>query len=80
MPDKAKKTIELEQVPERPHAHVTLDIFHVHGTEYVVSADVYSGYFDFVELRSRTTVSVISLLNKRFATHGIPDRLLTDNA
>lgn len=43
-----KETIQLQKVPERPCPQVASDIFHVNGTDYIVIANAYSGFFDFV--------------------------------
>lgn len=43
-----------------------------------VIADSYSGYFDFVCLKSTTTSMTINAIKRWFATFGIPDQLNSD--
>lgn len=77
--DSPMEKIYLQEAPDRPWSQVASDLFSIHGREFIVIADAYSGYFDFVELKSITSTSVIEAMKIWFATFGIPDVLRTDN-
>lgn len=67
------------EVPTLPFEIVGSDLFHFQGNDYILIADSYSGFFDFVKLRETSSRTVIVELKKWFATFGIPRILLTDN-
>ncbi|XP_062544588.1 uncharacterized protein K02A2.6-like isoform X2 [Armigeres subalbatus] len=67
------------EIPTLPFEVVSSDLFYFDGSEYLLVADNYSGYFDFAKLRESTSKSVVEKLKRWFATHGIPRVLYTDN-
>lgn len=73
-----KEKILLQEYPERPWQIFASDIYHLKDKEYLLMADSYSGYFDFVQLSSLTSRSITRAFRCWFATFGIPDILRTD--
>ena len=59
--------------------HVATDIFDWEGHQYLVTVDSYSGWFEMDSLSDMSSRTVIGKLQRMFATHGIPEKLLTDN-
>ncbi|KAJ8890209.1 hypothetical protein PR048_009717 [Dryococelus australis] len=53
-------------------------LFQLKGKDYLIVADSYSGYFDFVKLSSTTSEHIIAALKRWFSQHVIPDKLHTD--
>ncbi|XP_058840852.1 uncharacterized protein K02A2.6-like [Topomyia yanbarensis] len=67
------------EIPTLPFEIVGSDLFHFQGRDYILIADSYSGYFDFVELRETSSKSVMVELKRWFSMFGIPRILYTDN-
>ncbi|XP_052783396.1 uncharacterized protein K02A2.6-like isoform X1 [Mya arenaria] len=68
------------QIPSRPWEVVATDIFHWNDSNYIVVVDLYSRYFECGLLRNMRTDTVIHKLKGYFATHGIPSKVISDNA
>ena len=47
--------------------------------DYLIVADYYSKYIDVQQLRDKTSSSVINAMKYMFATHGIPEEIISDN-
>lgn len=65
--------------PELPYQSVSTDIFEWQDRHYLVTVDSYSNWFDIDYLADITSKTVIKRLKDRFATHGIPSILMSDN-
>ena len=67
--------------PTRPWAKVGCDLFtlEVRQNKFLITADYWSNYFDIDELKTADATRVIRSLRRQFATHGIPDEVVTDN-
>ncbi|XP_044731834.1 uncharacterized protein K02A2.6-like isoform X2 [Chrysoperla carnea] len=76
--DKPMEILTVEPVPNRPWQIVATDLFSLNQKDYLVIADSYSGFFDFVCLKSTTTSMAINAIKRWFATFGIPDQLNSD--
>ena len=50
------------------------------GDEYLVTVDYHSGFFELDKLNDITSAAIIEKLKARFARHGAPDTLVSDNA
>lgn len=74
-----KHELLTNEIPTLPFEIVGSDLFHYQGDDFLLIADSYSGYYDFVKLAATTSKSVIEQLKRWFATHGIPRILYTDN-
>lgn len=84
--DNPQEPVVVQDVPGRlsslwgrPWETVASDIVQLHGSFYLIIADVFSGFFEFSKIPSIQSDMIISLLKTWFAVHGIPDVLLTDN-
>ncbi|CAA9998761.1 unnamed protein product, partial [Nesidiocoris tenuis] len=76
--NKPMERITSSEVPSRPWQIVASDIFSFNQKEFLVIADEYSGFFDFVEVPSCTSASVIRHLKRWFSMFGIPDQINSD--
>ena len=65
--------------PGRPWERVATDLYDFQGRKYIIVVDYYSRWFDIKELSDETSHSVIKALREVFATHGIPDVIMSDN-
>ena len=64
---------------KQPWSRIGTDLFELEGKSYVIAVDYTSRWFEFRELKSTSSGSVIRLLSEIFATHGIPDTVISDN-
>lgn len=74
-----KQPLVNHPVPDLPWANLSADIFEWNNCQYLVVVDSFSGWFEFELLSNMSSSSVISKLKRLFATHGIPEKLMTDN-
>ena len=65
--------------PARPWERVATGLYDFQGRKYIIVVDYYSRSFDIKDLSAETSHSVIKALKKVFATHGIPDVIMSDN-
>ena len=68
----------IQTVAEFPMEHISIDLFHVKGNTYMVTADRYSGYIWVEMLRSQTTKAVTDVLDKITRIFGVPLVCRTD--
>ena len=66
--------------PPAPHPweRVATDLYDFQGRKYIIVVDYYSRWFDIKELSDESSHSVIKALKEVFATHGIPDVIMSD--
>ena len=57
---------------------VATDLWDFQGRKYIIVVDYYSRWFDIKELSDESSHSVIKVLKEVFATHGIPDVIMSD--
>ncbi|GFS06424.1 Pol polyprotein [Elysia marginata] len=75
----AKEPLLPSSFPEHHWSRVAMDLFDLHGKTYLLLVDYHSRW---PEIRIRdhlTSAAVIVRLKSIFATHGIPDVLVSDN-
>lgn len=77
--DQPKEPLISHKIPDRPWETVGSDIFHSEDRDYLCTVDYYSNYFEIDPLKDKTASEVVHALKKHFSTHGIPDKLLSDN-
>lgn len=65
--------------PDRPWSRVAMDLFDLRGKTYLLVVDYYSRWPEIRLLQHQTSGSIISCLKSIFATHGIPDVVISDN-
>ncbi|XP_062516197.1 uncharacterized protein K02A2.6-like [Corticium candelabrum] len=78
-PAQPKLTLIPHTVPSRPWAKVAVDLFVVDRYDYMVTVDYMSNFWEVDRLDSLTSQSIIQKLKPRFARHGIPDTVMSDN-
>ena len=74
-----KEPLICHDVPHRPWEKVGCDIFTLNEADYLCTVDYYSDYFEVDLLHKKTGKTVMKKLEGHFATHGIPDKLQSDN-
>ena len=74
-----KETMINHPVPKLPYEYVSADIFEWNDRHYLITVDAYSNWFDIDFLSDMTSKTIIKKLRERFATHGIPMTLMSDN-
>ena len=79
-PHQQKEPLKLHDVPSRPFEFVGTDLFDFNSKTFIVLVDSYSGFFEFQELSAPTSKNIIDFLKVQFATHGVPSKLISDNA
>ncbi|XP_058016881.1 uncharacterized protein K02A2.6-like, partial [Ahaetulla prasina] len=66
--------------PQGPWSRIHIDFAGpFHGQTFLVVVDAYSKWLEIILMRSMTAEAVISVLRHLFATHGLPDTLVSDN-
>ena len=78
-PAQQKEPFVCQKIPTRPWQSISAVLFELNGTDYVVTTDRYSNFFELDVLVSKTSKEVIAKLKPHFARYGLPDRLITDN-
>lgn len=68
------------EVPHAPWSRLHLDFAGpVQGNTFLILVDAYSKWLEVVHMTSTTTKALIKVLRRIFATHGIPDSIVSDN-
>ena len=74
-----KEPMPLHDIPELQWSFTAADIFEWRAKMHLVLVDSYSGWFELDYLPNMTSNTVIVMLKRHFATHGVPHTLMTDN-
>lgn len=74
-----KEPLITKQIPSYPFQIVATDLFSYKSREFILIVDSYSGYFDFRQLKHSTSKELIEKLKSWYSTHGIPEKLESDN-
>ena len=75
----AKEPLLPLEAPSEPWSQVAVDLFTHDDKKFVIIVDYYSEWFEFEQLGSTTGPNVINAIRKVFATHGIPQKVISDN-
>ena len=67
------------ELPKYPWQVVGKDLFELNKSNYLLVVDYFSKYPEVLQLKSTTSVSVISALKSVFSRHGIPEVVRSDN-
>ena len=80
-PAQQKEPLVCLEIPTRPWRNISADLFEFNGTDYLITTDRYSNFFELDVLTGKTSKEVIDKLKPRdhFARYGLPDRITTDN-
>ena len=68
-----------QEVPSRPWAQVSGDLFEIKGQHYLLLIDYYSGFIEVSTLTGTRSNQIITHCKSQFSHYGIPDLLITDN-
>ena len=75
-----KETLQPHSRPTRPWAKVGVDMFSLDKRNFLITVDYWSSYFELDQIIGDTTSKkVVQCLRRHFATHGIPDTVISDN-
>ena len=66
-------------LPTRPWEKLGVDIMTLKAKDYLIVENYYTKYIDVQQLRDKTSSSVINAMKYTFATHGIPEEVISDN-
>ena len=77
--DQQKEPMISREISSRPWEKVGCDLFYFDDKYYLVCLDYYSDYFEVDRILGKKGKEVISRIETRFARHGIPDQLTSDN-
>lgn len=79
-PQQQKESLKPIAPPDLRWETVGVDLFTVHGHNYLITVDYFSDYWEIDRLKCDTTsTTVINCLKQHFARHGIPYRVYSDN-
>jgi len=79
-PHYQKEALLVQPVSVLPWSFVSADIFDWNGLSYLILVDSFSGWFEMSTLSDLSSKTAITKMKQHFAVHGIPSKLLTDNA
>ena len=79
-PHQPKEPLQLHDIPDLPWSLTAADVFEWEGKEHLVLVDSYSGWFEIDRLSGTTSATSVAKFKRHFATHGVPQQLMTDNA
>ena len=65
--------------PSRPWERISMDLFEYGVRTYLTTVDYYSRWIEIKRLKSQTAESVVTASKELYATHGIPDKVISDN-
>ena len=74
-----KEPLMPSSFPSRPWERISMDLFEYGGRTYLITVDYYSRWVEIKRLTTQTAKSVIAASKELFATHGIPDIVISDN-
>ena len=74
-----KEPLMTHPIPERPWSRVAIDIFTLHGEDYLLTVDFYSDFWEVDRLNDMTAATVIELCKMHFSRYGVPDVVVSDN-
>jgi len=66
-------------IPDIPFYKIEMDIAELRGVNYLIVVDYYSRWIEIVELKNKTSDTIIDLLMNLFSEFGIPDEIVFDN-
>ena len=74
-----KEPLLSSSFPSRPWERLGMDLFDFQGKIYLLVVDYYSRWLEIKRLHSQTSDYVMNILKELFATHGIPEIVISDN-
>lgn len=67
------------EFPDHPWIRIYVDYAAIQGQDVLIVVDAFSKWIEAVRVANATTTSTIIVLRRLFATHGIPETLVSDN-
>jgi len=74
-----KEPLMPSSFPSRPWERLAIDLYDLNGKSHMIVVDYYSRWAEIKRLPSDSSETVVKLLKEIFATHGIPDLVVSDN-
>lgn len=74
-----KETLLPSDFPDRPWSRVGIDLFDPHGKKYVIVVDYLSRWAEIPLMEGEAAAATIQAVKSIFATHGIPEVVVSDN-
>ena len=74
-----KETLMTHELPTRPWEKVAADLFTWDHSEYLITVDYYSNFWEVDHLEDTSSNTVIAKLKNHFARYGSPSQLISDN-
>jgi transposase InsO family protein len=67
------------EIPQKPWQKVGTDLFRWENRDYVLVADYYSKFIEFLLLPDTKSSTVVTHMKSIFSRHGIPEEVVSDN-
>ena len=67
------------EIPERGWSIVSQDLFHYRQTDYLITVDHYSDFWELDKLTDTRAETIVEHTKQQFSRHGIPQKVITDN-
>ena len=74
-----QETLISHDVPDRPWAKISTDLFDLDHKSYMVTVDYFSGFFEIDRLYDLKVSTAIRKLKADMARYGIPDEVVSDS-
>ena len=74
-----KEPLMSHPAPSRPWEKVGVDIFTFADTDYLITVDYLSGWFELDRLGAKAVSNIVYCLRQHFARHGLPSEIVSDN-
>ena len=78
-PRNQKETLKQHDEYQSPWAKIGIDLFEIHGRNYLVTVDYYSNFIEVDHMTSTTSKQCITKLKAHFARYGIPLQIVSDS-
>ena len=75
-----KEPLKPHDVPQYPWQVVGTDVFTFDNQDYLVVCDYLSNCFEMQKLRNTNSQTIIKVMKTWFATHDIPEKIVSDGA
>ncbi|KAK7092375.1 hypothetical protein V1264_008127 [Littorina saxatilis] len=75
----AKEPLLPSSIPDRPWSRLGMDLFELKGKTYLIVVDYLSRWIDMRPFHQLSSAATINAIKSVFATHGIPDVVMSDN-
>ena len=73
-----KETLMIHNILDRPWQKVGIDLFESETTEYLITVDYFSNFWEIDQLEDTTTFTIIHKLKVHFARYEIPCQVISD--